>query len=563
MSQGSRSRSQKLPETTLRIEAPFKNGIRPEAFQGRNAQFLKAAQGRRCVEPGGLQPLYSTTSAAFAGAAHPYPLLAVAKRSVVSASGYPVIALGDRVAKAYDPVGAAYLSISPKDWFADHAGGTSWTIPAGKAWHFTETHGTWFAFNKTSMLFRTGWYPYVYGQSESLVNTGCFHKDGSMFFGGFDPTSGVWTAWSNFLFAYNTYTSTDVANITFGALQKNHVWITHPKGGDLMMFLDYDPFTHTLGNFMKYGTKQASHDTRWTSGNFFILDLLMRGLCGPVPMPWDGEVVRILSLGDHVVVYGTNGATALVRTGMTRPPWGIRPISGGFGDGFGVHHSDAWNTYGPAAGGDDVHIAMDSGGELWRIEASGDRVVSKRLGYSSQMAELIAAGDVVISYLPRRKEFYISSAGPTYLYNEFGLTRQPFNTSSVIQFGSKTVASLATHAASSNPYVYFETSVMSSEGRQLPDVNWVKIVGDNSSAHPWRVGVFWRNKTTEGWQFTGYKTVDGRGVANGFKVSCSEFYIRAEADADDGQTCEAVEVGISGTEKPIVASSLGAYGAQA
>lgn len=80
-----------------------------------------------------------------------------------------------------------------------------------------------------------------------------------------------------------------------------------------------------LGGPKRYPTLDGDHSNwaAWSDINSirFVssteLDLARQNLSGYMPMPWDGDVLRIQPLGDKVIVYGDNGITALQLTSTT------------------------------------------------------------------------------------------------------------------------------------------------------------------------------------------------------------------------------------------------------
>ena len=127
---------------------------------------------------------------------------------------------------------------------------------------------------------------------------------------------------------------------------------------------------------------------------------------GFMPMFWEGEVLRTLTLGKSVIVYGDNGISQLYPTIEPVPTFGKNDVM------------DIGIPAKAAVGGDKhVHAFVDTNNWLWKWE---DGKAPEKLGYQEFMENLTAAS-IVVSYDPGEKEFYISDGVTCYLLSSYGL----------------------------------------------------------------------------------------------------------------------------------------------
>jgi len=164
---------------------------------------------------------------------------------------------------------------------------------------------------------------------------------------------------------------------------------------------DYD-----LGNVM------------WSAIGSFDFRPMQDQTAGFTSIPWirraeaetksgQGIVLKVMKLGKTVTVYSNNGKMLLV-------PFALESLTG-----FGIR-----NIPGPGiasgnhvAGDEDAHCFLDTSDELWF--ASGDGKFEK-LGYK-EFFEAMTSANIIITYVPQKKRFFISDGVTGYGLTEYGL----------------------------------------------------------------------------------------------------------------------------------------------
>lgn len=137
-----------------------------------------------------------------------------------------------------------------------------------------------------------------------------------------------------------------------------------------------------LGGPKRYPTADGYHRNwvAWSDVNSidFIsatnLTQTRQNLSGYMPMPWEGDVLRVIPMNDKVVVYGDNGITAIVLASASgiSSTYGQAPIRE-----TGLLSDRAATTNGEQDEGT-LHYFLDNTG--WLCEMNNDLQV-KRLGY--------------------------------------------------------------------------------------------------------------------------------------------------------------------------------------
>lgn len=127
---------------------------------------------------------------------------------------------------------------------------------------------------------------------------------------------------------------------------------------------------------------------------------------GIMPMFWEGEVLRVMTLGKSVIVYGDNGVAQLYPSMEPTPTFGMNNILD-----VGIPAKAAVD------GNERVHVFVDTNNWLWRWQ---DGKAPEKLGYQEFMDNLTAA-NIVVSYDARLGEFFISDSSTCYLLTPYGL----------------------------------------------------------------------------------------------------------------------------------------------
>jgi len=172
---------------------------------------------------------------------------------------------------------------------------------AKKPWHFIDLGNNFILVDGTAALFTYGNAEFV---SESTPNvyykeftaeTGCYSR-GRCFFGGFYED--IWDpAWTSF-YASKLLEDGDVTHSLSLENQPNAVWYSSVGAGDSLWFLK--PSLYIGGGVYN------------DEGYDYALDFIKRNESAFITMSWPGRVLKVSPLGNHVIVYGTGGISALV-----------------------------------------------------------------------------------------------------------------------------------------------------------------------------------------------------------------------------------------------------------
>jgi hypothetical protein len=282
-------------------------------------------------------------------------------------------------------LGGLNFSLVPSSDFAGSVTTVSITeatgyITAGGPWHFLDLGETWVALNGETVVFTRG--AYVYTENSVTINAGCTHR-GRVLFGGFDEDNFYNAAWTAYW----------AANITKASLtmkmKPNTVWWTPIGQGASALHSIFYPTDITTG------------------ADPLILDILQQNDGGSIDMSWQGRVWAIKSHIKGAIVYGDSGITYL------------EPVRGEI-DTYGKTELAATGITGRAAvaGGPTdkegnvlEHLFMNSSGQLCKVDSN---LQVKNLGYQEYMQNLLQDPNVVITYNPIDREYYISSGSMCY-----------------------------------------------------------------------------------------------------------------------------------------------------
>lgn len=285
---------------------------------------------------------------------------------------------------------------------------------AGGLWQMIDFWDTWFMTNGKSVVFHSN-KPIVMETADKIfvsnairATAGCAHR-GRALLAGFDPDK-TWHGYFNaFAFAATNATllngtslkSLDTDKHLFRTFDNNFVLWSSIGGGDLLCF--FDDFVDNIFN------------NSWVEGSGYnitdrpyFVEFLRRNDWGFMPMPWQGVVRQLKPLGKAVIVYGDGGVTAMIPYSEPTPTYGMQHISG-----IGIACTGAVD-------GDDLqHVYVDQEGTLWMIDAN---LTTTRLGYKEWFQDMLGT-DIVVTFNPQYREWYICNGFKTLLLTQSGLTR--------------------------------------------------------------------------------------------------------------------------------------------
>ena len=378
-----------MREFSITIEKEIGRGLRPEVRATRGSGYLIECRNLMCGEYG-LENVVIPTDP-FLGQLVNYPhpqivrwprhtyLLGETTISEVSTSAVPWVA---SLLTTYD----AFSPLQEKD-----------PLPGG-VWHLAQFQDSFYLFNGSSVIFRTGLDKLVsqpvktYVQDQVTIKTGCEFK-GRIITGGFDPAN-IWNSeWATRFADWAAQLDEPFSN-AFSDIGQNWVMWSSIGGGDFPLWLFYpnEGYEYTL------------------EADELLEERILRNEFGWMPMPFSGMVQAIFPLERNVVVYGENGIAVLTQVsggGDVPPTFGAEQILD-----VGI------SQRGCVAGNRNQHFFIDSRGDLWIIEKN---LSLRKLGYREYLAPLLGE-DVRMSYISQGPYLYISSDSYSFILSNYGLT---------------------------------------------------------------------------------------------------------------------------------------------
>lgn len=242
-----------------------------------------------------------------------------------------------------------------------------------------------------------------------------------------------------------------------------------------------------------------------------IRDALEAGEIGFFPLKKDGAILKLLPLGNDLMVYAENGIS---RLRMTENGYIEQPILD-----FGIQ-------YRGLAGGDrSNHIAITEQSGMFRFSASGE---VERLNYKEYM-DTLTLSSTVICHDSDENFFTISDNNNGFTLTRTGLaaTDGVLPASLVRMPGYDGLA--GTHVTASDPQAaHVLTEIFDGGDRQVWELQYVAIATTDTTSAGWQIQVDWRLNKDDNWTRTTAVAVDDRGRAR-VKVSGIEFRIYLSA----------------------------------
>jgi hypothetical protein len=216
--------------------------------------------------------------------------------------------------------------------------------------------------------------------------------------------------------------------------------------------------------------------------------------------PFGGNIYHVRRLGDAIIGYSSKGITLINPTQST---YGFKEL-----DNIGLINQGAMN------GDLNQQIYVGEDYILRRISSKG----LEELGYQHLMEQLIS-NDIIVSYDPSNKDFYISDGVKTFLFSQYGMTRVGQNPSTVWRKNNQTYI-LPSTLSVEKPFICSEVFDMSYRGHKTVFV----VESDAFSISEPEAGIDYTNNSTI---FTNdiYKPINNQGIASN-TVSGNNFRFR-------------------------------------
>lgn len=538
-----------MPSVVQSSKAALTNGLRPESFSARDSQFLTKCLNRRVTDDG-LKAFYAITQpmtdnylTSTLGEVKSWPFPQIIRGKAIT-----LLCFSDAI---YLVDESTYLCtiIDTKD-AAYPSGSTSKSITAGKDWHFVDFYGTWMLFNGACVIFKTGHSPYTFVQDAVTIKTGACHKEGRLLLGGFSASNFYTTVdWASYWNALADTMPTQYDTLAETGPRGNWVWWSSIMAPDMLQMF--------LQDLLIYGSPTLT-DTGFTTDRPLILGLIERNEAGMRPMPFQGDVVGFLPLGEGEVCYGVDGIRfmspyneSVIKT------YGVHEFNG-LGPSVGVMAGTTCRT---AFGGNRArHRFVDRSGEIWQLTAD---LRAERLGYSEYIGAMDTA-KILVQHDPHHDELYISDGTIGYLLTEKNrMCRCPSMPTALTSFSGSSLSSIK-YATGSPTAMDIESGTFTTPSGGVETITAANVVGLNSASNGYSLTIKTRSKQTEDFYESAAVTLDGRTRAN-LAIPCTQYRWHLQATTASGVTVEDVQIELGagmgvGIDAKLAASTPSAAG---
>jgi hypothetical protein len=366
----------------------FRSGLNPEteAYSRSNSPFLSDLDGLR-VAPSGLESTIIPTDPFNGQVVDDYPFPNLGKGDYIS-----YLFFRSRVESVDSSWNRTPLTLTATN-------GSDVTITEGGRWDFVDLKEAFYASNGEVVIFKTGLDNLFdlttrYWIEKSFKVNAITEHMGRVVVGG--PTTEAWS--NDILDLFNSMLSciNDAIYPDTDDVRSNWVIWSSVGGGDFPLWLFY-PQEYPI----EYRPNTETLQDRIAAGDF-----------GWAPMPYDGAVLGLKSLGKNLISYGEGGIAVLqpvVGGGDIAPTFGINKLSS-----VGIY------SRGSYSGSSSVHYFLDPNGDLWRLTGS---LELNRLGYQDYFKSWIDNEDEVSLYFDEiEQELYLTNGEESFLYSNSGLS---------------------------------------------------------------------------------------------------------------------------------------------
>jgi len=279
------------------------------------------------------------------------------------------------------------------------------------------------------------------------------------------------------------------------------VWATTTGNSAMPLFGTVCEFRGQLiaGNIKSEWGDCNTNSVIWSRIGYADFSIDTSNESGYYVMPWMGTVQKVKSAGSYFLVYGTNGV-------MVATTAGDHP-------GFQwTHLLDVGISQKGAVGDDErAHVFVSQDNELYMIDAGVDLVRRsgvdfKKLGYKEFISELTAS-EIVITFDPGRREFYISDSERCFMLTQSGMCEVSQLPTSVCYYNG---IRYGTFSNTDDSEVRVKTSELDLGIRGLKTLGSVEVSGQFPT--DLYVGVDWKNDLSSGFNTGGWVPANPKGV---------------------------------------------------
>lgn len=256
-------------------------------------------------------------------------------------------------------------------------------------------------------------------------------------------------------------------------------------------------------------------------------------VAGYKPMPWYGEIYKVMKLGRGIAVYGSNGISFL---SPVEVKWELKKTLG-----YGIASREA------VSGDDSQHVFIDVEGNLRKITPES---LDAEPIYNEFFSGMVG-DDVVITHNRQQKDFYITNGNEAYCLTRNGLS-EVFQAPTTLAVLGGTLIGFYTDLSDTEARITSDTFDFGSRGKKTIDGISVGV----NTANSVYVAVEFKNTISDSFTSTGWVEVNAQGNANivisglefRFKVKCSSYssmkldYFRPNVKFDDKRFMRGINV---------------------
>ena len=480
---------------TKSLHPHLEAGLRPFSRMRTRGRFLTSAKNL-VIKDGNIEA-FSPINNPFAGLSVSWP--------------FPQLIRGEHKtylfhATSIEEVNESTWARTPLVTYDQENANATKAITSGGQWHFVDLKNSWYAFNGQCTVFQvgldelSGLSEKVFVQDTVTIETGCQHeeKGQTIFVGGFD-SSNFWSNWDDFL------TSLSVSGIetSFDDVGQNYILQSSFGGGDFPLWL----FHPKLSGY----TFDLSPEEKE-----YIFNVLRRNEFSLRPLSFQGKVLRLAPLGDHIIAYQEDGVTALT-FGETYKPLPLIKV--------GVDGRSA------VLPGKERHFFLDTKGLLWSI---GKNLEISRLGYEEFFSASLGE-DHNFFEDPEEKVYYFNSPSVKVVLGSVFSTHEEEATSGAFIDGTFQGVS----STISDTEFLLKTTSISFERPGFKTITGVSVYGKYPFGGKLRIS--YRARMEDGFSNTAWKPLNRRGFA-AFEITGVEFEVALRFPSYSGVEVDGMEV---------------------
>lgn len=504
-----------MREFSNNISEALLNGLRRDERTRRQEDFLYDAKNVRIREFGLDEPDSPTDP--FDGGesvSYPFPQLFHGKYYTLLCFASVI----KTVNMSTDPWTASTLTLVNLD-------GTAGSISGSGHWHFIDLEESWFLFNGTDVVFIDPLEVFdgdnvssAYVSNAVTIGTGTFHQ-GRAIVGKLD-SSDIWSQGFDEVFNSLEDDIEGPLPLLNEGIDGNSVLWSSVGAYDFPTWLFFpDRAVHWNIDDMKLVSDALFRRTA-------LFDTLTRNEFGFKKMPFQGDVLCIKPLGDHIIVYGEDGIVALT------------PF---IGDGISTMRETQIANFGISdrahVGGDQSHIFISSRGILYSLTAD---LSLNKLGYDHYFNGL---SNVRISFDSNETEFHISSGSTNFLLTQRGLSKERYQITSGVARDGNFNAMFATDA---DDEVLIVTSTYDFGLRAIKTINSIQF-GSTFNGNM-TVAVDYRYKDSDSFTRTSFVPVNDESGAF-IRISAVDFRFVIKCDDLTGFELDYIQVKWQASDK--------------